>query len=80
MSRCTSVRSIRVTAATRFKECALIGDHGHRPGAQHLGGPLPLGRGRVNGSDVIIALLREMMRNEAPQTKIVDVIEREGRR
>jgi hypothetical protein len=29
---------------------------------------------------VIIALLREMMRNEAPQTKIVDVIEREGRR
>jgi hypothetical protein len=62
------------------KECALIGDHGHRPGAQHLGGPLLLGRSRVNGSDVIIALLREMMRNEAPQTKIVDVIEREGRR
>jgi|SRR6266581_2187859 len=39
-----------------------------------------LGRGRVNSSDVMIALLREMMRNEALQAKVVAVIEREGRR
>lgn len=39
-----------------------------------------LQRGRVNGSDVMIALLRRLMVDEALQRDIVEVIDREGRR